>query len=53
MNMAPAVAALREGLRGRANERRAVQQISQMMDGVPPDWNEKHPAQLLDRDRLK
>ena len=33
-------AALREGLRGHANERHAVLQISQMMDGVQPDWNE-------------
>ncbi|MFM9900279.1 MAG: toprim domain-containing protein, partial [Polaromonas sp.] len=33
-------AALREGLRGHANERHAVMQISQMMDGVQPDWNE-------------
>jgi len=35
-------AALREGLRGHANERHAVLQISQMMDGVQPDWNEAH-----------
>ena len=33
-------AALRESLRGHANERHAVLQISQMMDGVQPDWNE-------------
>ncbi|MBC7548809.1 MAG: hypothetical protein H7224_09260, partial [Polaromonas sp.] len=33
-------AALREGLRGHANERHAVMQINQMMDGVQPDWNE-------------
>ena len=33
-------AALREGLRGHVNERHAVMQISQMMDGVQPDWNE-------------
>ena len=33
-------AALREGLRGHANERHAVLQISQMVDGVQPDWNE-------------
>jgi DNA primase len=42
-------AALREGLRGHANERHAVTQISQMMDGVQPDWNEVRSilAQLL------
>ena len=33
-------AALREGLRGHAHERHAVAQISQMLDGVAPDWNE-------------
>jgi DNA primase len=46
-------AALREGLRGHANERHAVQQISQMMDGVPPDWNEARSilAQLLELQR--
>ena len=43
-------AALREGLRGHANERHAVLQISQMMDGVQPDWNEVRNilGQLLD-----
>ena len=43
-------AALREGLRGHANERHAVLQISQMMDGVQPDWNEVRSilGQLLD-----
>ena len=42
-------AALREGLRGHANERHAVLQINQMMDGVQPDWNEVRSilAQLL------
>ena len=33
-------AALREGLRSHPNERHAVVQISQMLDGVVSDWNE-------------
>jgi DNA primase len=36
-------AALREGLRGHAQESYAVQQVEQIPEGIEPDWEETRP----------
>ncbi len=36
-------AALREGLRGHAQEAHAVQQVEQMPEGIEPSWEETRP----------